>query len=391
MKKSLWILLALLLVLVAAAAWAIPHLNGGQPAAPAESAAPETAAAEAAPFRHIDVEKLRKAYDRDAVYARIGEREISWGEYYDWLGVDIVGLESYMSSYASLGYEAGWESVASGGDSLAAQTVSELNDTLRFHTALERLAAANGAEIGEDELDARVAEYRREAVGENGSDDDWNAWLGGNFLSEGLFRSNIRYVMIYERLIENLYGNDGEKLSAARLQHFIEDQELLRFRYLFFLTVDPATGAPLEQAETEAVRTRAEEAAETLLSAETREDRLARFDELASALQEEDGARFFADEYVTAPGALPDLYLNAVRPLKDYEYELSGLVSDDYGIYLFLRMPVEAGSVLADGTSVGAQAALAAVSELIQEEMEACPFVCAEGAEPLDLLDYLAE
>lgn len=388
MKKRLWIFLALLLLVAAAAVWAIPRADGGQ--TPAQTAAPaETAAAGPASFRHVDIGKLRKAYDRSAVYARVGGREISWGEYYDWLGVDIVGLEQYMANYASLGYEAGWESLASGGESLAAQTVSELNDTLRFHAALDRLAAANGAEITDAQLDARVAEYRREAVGESGTDDDWTAWLSGNFLSEGLFRSNIRYVMIYERLLEVLYGNGGERLSAARLQHFIEDQELLRFRYLFFLTVDPVTGAPLEQAEAEAVRARAEEAAASLLSAGTKEERLALFDALAASLSAEDGMRFFSDEYVTAPGALPELYLNAVRPLKDYEYELSGLVSDDYGIYLFLRMPVEAGSVLADGSLVGEQAALAAVSELIQEEMESCPFVYAEGIAPLDLLEWL--
>ncbi len=391
MKKTLWLLLAFLCLFAALAAW-VCFRGGTEPAPePGETASPEATAAAPAPIRHVDMERLRKAYDRSAVYARIGEREITWGEYYDWLGVDIVGLESYMTNYSSLGYEAGWDSVASGGDSLAAQTVDELNDTLRFYTALDCLAAEYGAEISEEELDARVTKYRLEAVGENGSDEDWIAWLNGNFLSEGIFRSNIRYTMIYERLLEILYGKNGEKLSAARLQHFIEDQELIRFRFLFFLTSDPATGAALDPAEADAIRARAEKAADDLLSAEKKDERLAKFLSLTEALQTEDDERFYGGEYVSTASALPDLYLNAVRQLKDYDYELSGLVSDDYGIYLFLRMPVEAGSVLADGTSVGAQAALAAVSELVQEKMEDCHFVCAEGIAPLDLLDYLAE
>ena len=391
MKKTIWIIVMCLCLFAALAAWALSR-GASEPApGPGETPEPAETAAAAAPIRHVDMEKLRKAYDRDAVYARIGEREITWGEYYDLLGVDIVGLESYMNEYASPDNAVGWDSITSDGDSLAAQVVDELNDTLRIYAALDSLAAEHGAEISEEELDARIAEYRTEAVGANGSDEAWTAWLSKNFVSEGIFRRNIRYTMIYSRLPELLYGAGGEKLSAARLQHFIEDQDLMRFRFLCFLTSDPVTGAALDPAEADAIRVRAEETVGLLLEEETKDARLAAFDAAVEALQAEDADRFYGAEYVTSAAALPDLYVNALRPLKDYDYQMSGLTSDDYGIYLFLRLPVEASSVLADGTTVGAQAAHAAFSELLQEEMENCHFVCAEGCAPIDLLSWLED
>ena len=99
MKKLLILLLAICLIFVGVAGCAQKDAPAPSPAPVATSAeptpepafateapAPYTASPEAgeeaaAPRQHVDLEALHDLYPEDMLYATVGEREITWGEY----------------------------------------------------------------------------------------------------------------------------------------------------------------------------------------------------------------------------------------------------------------------------------------------------------------------
>ena len=385
MKKLLILILALCLVFVGALAW-LQNSAGTELPAPEQSAETEEPAQSAQP--RVDFEALYKAYPADTVYAKVGEREITWGEYYEWLGGYILSTESsmdYMQSY--YGITDGWDAEYAEGVSLAEATLLELNDNFLTMTATEAYAASKGVSVGAEELEAERAEYIQSYLGEGATEEEWAALLKSYFLTDSQFRAQLKADLLLTRVQEDCYGLNGETLSAARLQRFLEDYDLICCSYLVFLTVDPQTLAPLESDAAAEITEKAEAAAAELQAVSGSPSRIARFKELAAELQAEDERVYCVEDLVFQRGAAADVIETGCAGLG--EGEVSALQSDQYGYYLFIRLPITAETMLDDGSLIGAVAARSTVLGERDELAEGMEFAYAAGIRPVDLLDYL--
>ena len=382
MKKTLILIAALCLLGVIALAL----LTSGA-GAPEPTPSPAAADAGTAAGR-VDFEALYESRPADSLYATVGEREIRWSEYYEWLGAYVLSTESGMDYAALEGETAGWASDYGDGRSLAETLVSQLNENFRIMAANEAYAAAQGVVIGEEELDAQALADRSALLGEDATEEDWAGLLAQHFLTERIYRAQAKAELCLSRTQEALYGAEGERLSAAKLQHFIEDYGFVRCSYLVFLTVDPETLAPLESDKRELMERLAAETAAELRAIESGPARAMRFEELAEQLCADGGGVSLTENLVFRPGTVPALLEEGCAALS--ERGVSEPLRDQYGLYVLLRLPVTADTVLDDGTVIGALAARMAVLAGRDALAEGLEFKLAEGAEPVDLLDYLA-
>ena len=402
MKKLLWILLALGLVFVAAVGLSQKPAKTPAPASAAEdetiyvspvnpepptTSVPE--APEAAALRHVDMEALHALYPEDSVYARIGEREISWGEYYEWLGTYILSAEQYMDSMASYGMASSWESPYAEGVSLGDYVVANLNDNLRAFTGIDDFAAQNAIEISEEEIAAKKAEDKSAMLGPDASEEDWAALLTQNFLTERIYLAQAKANLELNKALETLYGENGEKISAEALQQYIEGKEYLRCNHILFLTMDMDTREPLDEETIAAKKSRAEEIAAELQAIENREELLARFAELKTELDEDSGKLYYPEGYLFTPGQMVQAFEETTKALE--AFEVSAPVLSEYGYHVIIRLPIDADTVTDDGRTIGAGAASEIMADALDKVVDALDFTLAEGMEPVDLLRFLTE
>ena len=354
---------------------------------PPTTAVPEAQPVE--PVKHVDLEALHALYPEDAVYATIGEREITWGEYYEWLGSYILNGENYMESMAAYGMSGGWDSPYAEGVTLGDSFVANLSDNLRAFTGIDMFAAQNGISVSEEELEAKKAEDRNAMLGADATDEAWGELLTANFLTENLYRAQARANIQLQKLMEAKYGKNGELLSTAALQHYIEDKEYLRCNHILFLTMDMETREPLDEETIAAKKSRAEEIAAELQSIENREELLARFAELKAELDEDSGKTRYPDGYIFTPGTMVAAFEEATKALS--AFEVSAPVLSEYGYHVIIRLPVDADTTLDDGSTIGASAASEIMAADLDEIVDALDFTLAEGMEKVDLTKFLVE
>ncbi len=401
MKKLLIILLAAGLLFVGVAGCAQRTAPVPSPApvddetiyvSPVNPEPPTTAVPEAQPVepvKHVDLEALHALYPEDAVYATIGEREITWGEYYEWLGSYILNGENYMESMAAYGMSGGWDSPYAEGVTLGDSFVANLSDNLRAFTGIDMFAAQNGISVSEEELEAKKAEDRNAMLGADATDEAWGELLTANFLTENLYRAQARANIQLQKLMEAKYGKNGELLSTAALQHYIEDKEYLRCNHILFLTMDMETREPLDEETIAAKKSRAEEIAAELQSIENREELLARFAELKAELDEDSGKTHYPDGYIFTPGTMVAAFEETTKALS--AFEVSAPVLSEYGYHVIIRLPVDADTTLDDGSTIGASAASEIMAADLDEIVDALDFTLAEGMEKVDLTKFLVE
>ncbi len=401
MKKLLIILLAVGLLFVGVAGCAQRTAPVPSPApvddetiyvSPVNPEPPTTAVPEAQPVepvKHVDLEALHALYPEDAVYATIGEREITWGEYYEWLGSYILNGENYMESMAAYGMSGGWDSPYAEGVTLGDSFVANLSDNLRAFTGIDMFAAQNGISVSDEELEAKKAEDRNAMLGADATDEAWGELLTANFLTENLYRAQAKANIQLQKLMEAKYGKNGELLSTAALQHYIEDKEYLRCNHILFLTMDMETREPLDEETIAAKKSRAEEIAAELQSIENREELLARFAELKAELDEDSGKTHYPDGYIFTPGTMVAAFEEATKALS--AFEVSAPVLSEYGYHVIIRLPVDADTTLDDGSTIGASAASEIMAADLDEIVDALDFTLAEGMEKVDLTKFLVE
>lgn len=354
---------------------------------PPTTAVPEAQAVE--PLKHVDLEALHDLYPEDTVYATIGEREITWGEYYEWLGSYILNGENYMESMAAYGMSGGWDSPYAEGVTLGDSFVANLSDNLRAFVGIDMFAEQNEISISDEDLEAKKAEDRNAMLGPDATDEAWGELLTANFLTENLYRAQAKANLQLQKLMETKYGKNGELLSTAALQRYIEDKEYLRCNHILFLTMDMETREPLDEETIAAKKSRAEEIAAELQSIENREELLARFAELKTELDEDSGKVRYPDGYIFTPGTMVAAFEETTKALS--AFEVSAPVLSEYGYHVIIRLPVDADTALDNGSTIGAAAASEIMAADLDEIVDALDFTLAEGMERIDLTKFLVK
>ncbi|MCR5665162.1 MAG: peptidylprolyl isomerase [Oscillospiraceae bacterium] len=384
MKKLLIGILAVLLVfggVIAATTGGRGSFEVPETPAPADKAG-QTGAESDALFPLVDMEKLHALYPEDRVYATVGSKEISWGEYYEWLGTYVLGYETMMEEAASYGMSYTWDMDA-GGVTLAEALVGGVNDNLFNCKASELFAEELGASVSEEELEAAKREDMLLYLGEGASEADWQQLLSENFMTESMYRATMRASLAASAGFKQLYGENGENYPDDEVAAYFGDMGFYRCSHIL-ITV------PEDEVMAESAATTAAEISEQLRAIEDPDARLARFLEIRDELDEDPGQAAYPDGYLFQPNQGVDEAFEAAA-LALEPGEVSEPVRSEFGWHVIIRRPLEGSVLLPSGQTMGGYLANLAYGEKMDAFLAGLSFELAPGCEKVDLLALLQE
>ena len=354
-----------------------------QPAAPAE-------------IRTMDFDALRELYPADTAAITVAGESLNWGVYRDWLRMEGLQIEAYFRQMAAYyGMAADWEgSVGDGSGMTYAQYLQhETNESLSSFLAIRAFAKENGVELDEEQRASLEPEaMAADIVGEGATVEQLAEKLESeSHMTVDAFRYYSESVMLYRNCHDALYGEGGEKIDAADVVKYLEDEGYLSAGHILFMTIDPNTGDKLDAETVAAKKQQAETIVAELRAIEDHEERVKRFLEHKEQFCEDGGKVTYPDGYTFTPGTMVAEFESAVRALEDYG--VSDPVESTYGYHVILRLPLDADSLLfsAQGTPSTARSQMAQqeLSEKLDAFYTANPPAYADGLEALDLTQYL--
>ena len=244
---------------------------------------------------------------------------------------------------------------------------------------------------GEEEASLAPEALAREALGEEGTVEQFREALETQGLSLETYRSMRETSLLYSRIAEQLYGLEGEKIAEEDAVAWLEEQGFLAAGHILLMTMDPNTGEALDEAAASAKRERAGEIAAELQAIEDREALLKRFAELKEAECEDTGKTVYPDGYTFEPGTMVTEFEEAVRALD--EYAVSDPVQTAYGYHVIMRLPLRGDAALITLTGNAATARQSLAQQQLTAALDAFqtehPAEIAESVEGFELAPYL--
>lgn len=345
--------------------------------------------------RSLDYEAIRALHAEDEVVMTVYGKDVTWGEYYSWLYMNAMQVETYFEQMAMYyGVAADWEgSVGDGSGMVYAQLpVATAEDTLLRFAAIEKLAEEKGVELSEASLAELEDQALAEAVvGEGATVEDFLAVLEQSGMSLDSYKHISAVNFLYGDILTAEYGEEGEKVSDEDVALWLSEQGYMAANHILFMTMDKGTGEALDEDAANEKKAKAEEIYAELSAIEDVEERLARFKELKEEYDEDTGKVYYPDGYTFTPGTMVSEFEDAVKAME--AYELSEPVKSSYGWHVIMRMPLAGSNLLSDSSGslvpaawVFAQQELGGQLEsfMLPEEIE-----YAEGFEQPDLLKFI--
>lgn len=341
----------LLVVLCLAFAVALGFLGCSPMPLSGESTETQEAAAEtAAPVavETLDYEALYALHDPAEVVMIVDGKDITWGEYFSWLYMSAMQTEQYFVAMGNYGVPLKWsDAVGEDGSTYADAAISGGENTLRQLMTILGYAESMGVEASQETLDAIQAQRDSDklaTVGEDGTEEDFAAFLRSLYRSEEAYqRANMANYLNLQNYTET-YGENGEKVSDEQALAYLEEQGYLRANHILLTTVDLQTGEALDEETVAAKAAQAQELADALRAIEDPEELLKRFRELKEEYDEDTGKTAYPDGYVFLPGEMVAEFEEGVKALADYG--VSQPVQTSYGYHVILRLPLSADTVV---------------------------------------------
>lgn len=400
MKKLIAALVAVLVLFGAFMTWQQLKNQGPVLSAPAaETGTTEEAegvpTVEEAPHG-LDYDAIRALYDADETVIRLADEELSWGEYSEWLCMTGRQIEDFFNQmYLYYGLAADWSGSVGDetGRTYAQYAVSDTNNYLTRILAIRAMADEMGLALDEGDLASLDPETMAvEILGEDATVEDFAAVLEQeNHMSVSAYRSMSAANILYNKIADALYGEAGANVDEAEAVAWMEEQGYVSAGHILFMTIDPDTGAALDDAAIAEKKATADKISAELAAIEDHEELLRRFRELKEQYCEDGGKVAYPDGYTYTPGTMVAEFEDTVNALD--EYAVSEPVQTAYGYHVILRLPLSGSSLLysAQGTPYTAREQLASTgtaAALSTYEADH-PADFADGLEELDLLPYV--
>ena len=428
MKKFVWILLALCLVLGCGVGYAASQnapKGSGEPAAlydPENSAAPElpeepieTPAAaeepeepaeaeepeqtETAPLRVLDYAALWALHEPDEIVGSVDGRDVSWDEYFYWLHNWGTEAESYIRTMAMYGQSLDWgdKLSAESDETLAEYVLTLANDYTRQFSTIEALAEDNGAGVTPaqaEELAAALQETIVSACGEGASEEEFNALLAESYISRGMYDRVGKAEYLVNNIRSALYGENSAAISEEEARAYLEEKGYLCATHILFMTIDPETYETLDEETIAQKAAQAKAVYDELAAIGESGARLKRFAELKEQYCEDSGKARFPDGYLFTPGTMVTEFEDAVNALA--EYEVSEPVQSFYGYHVIMRLPLDVEMAMSysdDGAPKTARDVYAdeQFNAMMSAKVEASVLTLNDDVAALDLTNYLVE
>ena len=380
----------------AAASAAPAAASAGTPADSAAEGSEETEATVSTEFRGLDYEAIRALHEPDEIVGNVNGRSVTWDEYFYWLHDVGTQAEQYVQTLALYGQSLDWnDKLSSDSDvTLAEYVVQMAKDSVRQLNVVEAVAEENGVTLSEEnekELSGQLQETIVNVCGDGASEEDFNARLEEELVSRDMYDRISRANYLFQNSFDAIYGENGEKVAEATAMAFLEEREYLDAAHILFLTIDPDTMEPLDEATAAQKFAQAESVSKELRAIEYTDARVARFAELKEEYCEDPGKTAYPDGYIFTPGTMVSEFEDCVKALT--EYEVSEPILSAYGYHVIMRLPLSAEMTMdysQAGTPLDARAVYAneEFNTMMNERIETSVFTIGDDF-AIDLTDYL--
>lgn len=228
-------------------------------------------------------------------------------------------------------------------DSIAEEIRAQSVSTAISMGVLNSMCAERNITVTQEELDADWATF----VESRGGEDAVNQELAANNMDRKIVDELTTYNMQMEKLLNEIYGGSGEKVSDEEALQFLQDNNveyLMAKHILLSKTKTDEEGNSVDLTE--------EEKAEKLAEINSYLDELRklsgdeltkRFDELMQEHSEDPGSTANPDGYLFREGDMVPEFYEATLSIQ--EGEVSDVVETDYGYHIILRLPLKLDNV----------------------------------------------
>ena len=301
----------------------------------------------------LDYEALYALHDPAEVVMIVDGKDVTWGEYFSWLYMSAMQTEQYFVTMGNYGLPLKWSDAAGeDGSTYADAAIAGGENTLRQLMTILGYAESQGVEASQETLDAIQAQResdKKATVGEEGTEEDFAAFLHSLYRSEEAYqRSNMANYINLQNYTDT-YGENGEKVSDDQALSYLVEQGYLRANHILLTTMDLQTGEALDEAAVAEKEAQAQKLAEELQAIQDPEQLVERFRELKEEYDEDTGKTTYPDGYVFLPGEMVAEFEEGVKALTDYG--VSQPVKSSYGYHVILRLPLEADTVVSYDSS----------------------------------------
>ena len=325
--------------------------GAAEPAESAETAGEETAGEEEAAegAGRLDYEALYALYEPEEIVMTIGEREITWGEYFYYLYRYATNVEQFFDNYAMYGMNLAWGDTLEedGTETYADYVIETAESTALSISAMGAFADSIGTVLSEENR-AAIAEKEQAdytaACGENATREDFEAFLKTIYMPTAVYDYMNEVSVLFQQGFLELYGETGEKLSDEETLAWMEKSGYMSSNHILFMTIDMTTGEALDE-ETKAEKlAQAQAVADELKAIGDRDALLARFAELKQELDEDTGKTAYPDGYVFTPGMMVSEFEETTAAQQPYE--VSDPVETAYGYHVIMTLPLDPDAVI---------------------------------------------
>ena len=387
MKKILSLLLVSALLLTALAACGAGGEDVGlieSPEPSAEESAEPVSSPEASEAPAHDWDALRDTHDADELVMTVDGSEVLWDEFFYWL---YMNVSSFESTYGAVDYTSELTEGMTYADYMLMMAEQY---AITFHS-LGAEAAAEGIALTDEDrayLDEVVQQSITANCGEDGTEEDFEEYLAGQYLTRRVFDFVNETTLLNQRVWIDLYGENGELYPEADALSWGSGQGYVNVKHILVLTQDDEGNALDEAAKAEKLA-EAEEMLDTLQPLSGSAEIEAEFDTLMQENSEDPGLASNPDGYCYTPGTMYAEFEDAAAELGDYE--VSGIVESTSGYHIILRLPLSVDTVLFDyGYDLRYVAAQMAFNDLVNGWAAGAEVTYSELYDGFDAAAFLA-
>ena len=296
----------------------------------------------------LDYEALYALHDPAEVVMIVDGKDITWGEYFSWLYMSAMQTEQYFVSMGNYGVPLKWsDAVGEDGSTYADAAIAGGENTLRQLMTILGYAESQGVVASQETLDAIQAQRdsdKKATVGEEGTEEDFAAYLHSLYRSEEAYQRATTANYLNLQNYTDTYGAEAEKVSEEQALSYLKEQGYLRANHILLSTMDLQTGEALDEATVAEKGALAQKLVTELPAIQDPEELVERFRELKEEYCEDSGKTAYPDGYVFLPGEMVTEFEEGVTALADYG--LSQPVKTSYGYHIILRLPLSADAVV---------------------------------------------
>jgi len=280
------------------------------------------------PGTHVDNTDFRAAFEAfspETVMIKLGDLTVTWAELYVFL------FRSVMSLVDGFGVMPDWSDTLFDDTTLAEIALDYTVEEVLAFKLFEHGARVTGVTLDDDlkEILREDLEGMTEAYG--GTEAFAKAlWENGGFYSLELFEQMIQTEYLIGAIMTELYGEDGELLSAEVLDEYVLKEGYLMAKHILRMKTGDGDDAPLNESN-DILK---------LLQEYDGDDFEGFFDTLMAEHNEDVGGMMsYPDGYLFQFNDMVFAFSSACLALEPGQ--ISGVVESEFGYHIILRLPID--------------------------------------------------